>query len=502
MSQFLKSPMASSLFRFPQVAHCWRAFSLFGWMALCLLGPSISGFGQMATARKGLLHTEADIAKWKQRMAGGPYRNYSDAFMGSPADADRITYQAEQYRRDPFAMEDGKWSKAQIWKGSADPGQGSPVYEGIGMQSAAFCAMLWPDSVPMQQLGALVVAGLRRQLAQPNIQVAAWPKNLFYELGTKEAVWMSRMIYTADFLGPNLPPTLADSLRTFLNQAAGYYMMRIRTGPIQQCFPQRGLANYDVKGRDAKPGQPYGLWAKGKYTNGDVYTHVNPNGSLGNRIPVLGPHWSNRAAEKVALIGNVGLWCGNAPALTEAIRWNQEWMRYSVFPDGTSSEYMRNGDYSNAGQGFWYNCLIIQEYLLLAEALRLRGDNSLYTYATCDGMFGTECLPGQAPKSIKMVLDRLADHCTGKRPIYDLVVGDTTRIDNNNERRGVHAPWDMLLAVGNRYFREPYYQRVYERKEAGTMPIPPRGLATAAKVAFPWGGTCAELPAILLMFGE
>ena len=475
---------------------------LLGWiMALLLVCSGLPGCAQPTS---GLHYNAQDVQLWHERLLKGPYAHRSDAFPGSPDDAERIFRQAEGFRRDPLSTQKTLFAPAQIWAGSLQPGENYPVWEGIGLQSAAFLSLCFPDSIEMQAYVPLVLEALRFQLHQPGISVGAWPKDLSYEKGAKEAVWMERILYAADYLGKKLPASLHDSLCNYFCTAADYYVDRTNTGPIGQCFPGRKRNDYATLGRDALPaGAAYGIWGKGVYPGGQLLTHLDSAGRPGNRIANLARHYSNRLAEKMSFVAQAGLWCRRPDLVTEGRRFFEEWLTYSVYPDGTMAEYERNGNYRNPGQGMWYGALITQGYLLLAEEQRRRGDNSMYTFSTRRGMWGTEVKDPKAPaKTLKTVLDRYANNCTRRHPIYYMSVTDSNRIDNQSLRSGVHAPWDMQLALANRYYKSPWYQAVYERRAPGSRPMPLNRLGTAAGVGFPWGGTGAQLPAWLLMFGK
>lgn len=456
-------------------------------------------------SRQGILFTKEDVQVWRHRARLGPFRERNDKFQGSPEDWERINRQAEQFRRDPLTMEKTTFAPAQIWKGwDEKPGKNIPVWEGIGLQSAAFAYMLFPDSAPMKEMADAVVMALRFQLRQPNINSGDWGKEVDYEHGFKDAIWMTRLILAADFMGDRMPRTLNDSLKQFVTKAARRYVRVIQEGPIGQCFPGRQKDDYVTVGRDALPnGAAYGKYSKkGRYPDGGQYTHVNPNGSLGNHIPNMAKHWNNRLSEKMCFVMLTGFYTGQKDLVEEAVRWNKEWLTYSVFPDGTLAEYERNGDYGNQGQGAWYGALITQNYLLLAEALRLRGDNRLYTFSTTGGKHGTEVPKGGKPKDFRLVLNRMAEFSLGRNPIYHLQVQDSMRIGWENSQSHRYAPWDMQLALANRYYRNPAWKDIYLRRAPGTVPVPLDNLATAYGIWFPWGGTGAELPGFLFMYSE
>ena len=116
----------------------------------------------------------------------------------------------------------------------------------------------------------------------------------------------------------------------------------------------------------------------------------------------------------VAIGRPIGVLVNNQTLVNEAKRYVKEWVRYSVWPDGSQGEYLRNGNYCAANAGVIYGAHNAQTGVLLAEVLARRGDFELYQYSTAWGLYGTgvseteTSVPPASP--MKTILDAVRTH--------------------------------------------------------------------------------------------
>lgn len=471
--------------------------------------------------------SEVEVQLWRQRAQSGPYLRLGDAGTNTPGDWQRILQFRDEFVRSPYDSGNSDAQHLDLWTGyssTIDSLDQYPVWQGIKLQAAAFCYLVEGDTLA----GRLAKEVLLRQVrmvpgpGRNGLRTANWPlpggqKKPNYESGTKECVWLGRLALAYDYVLPLLAPAERAEVVQYLRGSATYFARRAQQR-LEGRFPNRARGDYSLRLYTAAPGGARGLRPDPIYAEpgsknppaygSRVYTHVNADGQLGNAIPRLVQDYNNRTAERMAFVLLAGLLAGDDYLVREAKTYQREWLMFSVYPDGTYGEYERNGNYGNPSTGaMWYGALCLQSYIRSADLLSRVGDNSLYTFSTRQGAFNTAVAAGASPKSLRTVLDRYVDNLRGQNPIYHGSVAPDTRIDNYNEspddRFGTrYATWDYILALANRHYRSALYRRVYQRTEPGTLPYPAKGYSSAGKVWLPWGGTGAEVPGWLFMYGE
>lgn len=476
---------------------------------------------------QGLHYTPQELAVWRQRAVSGPYKTAGDAGTNTPADWSRIQQFADDFRASPLDTGNTSAEALDIWTGyryQYDSLGQYPIWQGIKMAAAGFKYLLSGDTSYGQAVRRTLLAQVRfTHPVNIGYNVATWPVpsngnvNPTNESGAKECVWLSRLLFSYDYTKDLFSPAEQDEIETYFRNSAWYFANRIH-GVLVQNFPNRLQNNYTTKVYAAAPGGVIywnpPVYAPAQYPrhqvwgDGYVYTHRNEDGSLGNKIPRIAYYYNNRVFEKMHFIGLCGLETGDTLLTWHAKQAAREFIRYSVFPDGTYGEYERNGDYGNPNQGaFQYGCINLQSIVMLADALARKGDFSIYQFSTTDGVHGTQVPAGGQPKSLLTVLTRMASNALGSPGQYWGNVAPLNRIDINNENTNTtytinHVTWDYLLASANKYYQSSYLKNVYLRRANGAVPYPTTNLTSAGKVWVPWSGTGAEYPGYLFMFGQ
>ena len=456
----------------------------------------------------GIHYSPQELAVWRQRATTGPYKSFGDAATNTPGDYDRIVQYANQFKAAPYEAGNDSRENLTLWTGypvTNGVGEFMPVWQGIKAMDAAFYYLMTGDT----SYGNQVKRTMLRQVAlggQTNLD--NWASNTPYEYGFTEAIWLTRMVYSYDYTKELWSASEKTTIINYLTGCANYYKDQIQAGPAGQCFPQRLLNNYTVVGRDALPqgivSYPSPIYAEAATrnqwgdNNGAVYTHRNADGTLGNKIARLAYHYNNRASDKMEFVGMLGICTNNADLILHAKRWCTEWLKYSVYPDGTLGEYERCGDWNNPAQGFFYGFKNINLYVVMADALARKGDMSLFAYSTSEGIHGTQ----GGPKTIMTPLMRVVNNATNNTPIFYKDLSPNNRIDIQNETGNVHNPFDIIMAIANKYFNSATLKDCYMRRAPGAIPYTANRLATSAKVGMPWGGPGATLPGILFMNGQ
>ncbi len=433
-------------------------------------------------------------------MAGANDVNYATAGdNGTPGDWARIKQYADEYLANPTA---------NLWQGSATQGDNYPVYEGIKLQQAAFCYLLMRESnaTLANQYAAAVRNGLMQQITIRNADIAAWWNlNNTNEDGVNESRFYTRLTIAADYVKDYLAAADKAAIDAYLLRQANFMAAQIQSMGPGKNFPRRLFDDYTTVSADAKPGgESYGIWPRGNYPDGFQYTHVNANGTLGNRISYLALDWNNRNADKATFVGVAGYYLNNTSLIFQAKQYTKEWIRYSVYPDGTQGEYERNGDYTLPQQGMAYSAINLWQAILLADMGARRGDFEIYNYQTREGLHGTQVPTGGAPKTLRLAVEKYCHNIQANPAIYDRTVTANQRLDSYGEVANVELVWDVLFSVPNKFWKSDYITSIYTRTAPGVRPYPTNGtgVSSAARVWYPWGGTGAEMPGVLFQNGQ
>jgi len=235
-----------------------------------------------------------------------------------------------------------------------------------------------------------------------------------------EASWLLRHAVLYDFIRHSLGSNERREVERWLRNNARFLAAQMDWG-ISQIFPGRQSADYEKR---AGPAAAEGdnRWYRRRFdTNGDcvvdasdegarfvVIAYVRRDGTSGPKLSTVSQYYNNRRAASAASFGFIGVLLSDSALIERASRYFQEWLAFSVWPDGSQGEYNRNGDYCIAGQGLVYAASNVQGMGVLATALARHGDRSLLDYSTREGIFGSESIEGQAHKSLGAAIEHWA----------------------------------------------------------------------------------------------
>jgi hypothetical protein len=243
------------------------------------------------------------------------------------------------------------------------------------------------------------------------------------------------------------------------------------------------------------------LWAdapNGDYTPVLSWNSEHPRTFRGGPVTTTYHlHYNNRRGLTAMYAGMVGVVFEDDHLASEAARWGREFVKYSIFPDGTMSELERGS--GGRQLGMVYSFLALGPMLYLADALERGTDEDLIFYETREGLFGTESGPGDPPKSLQRAAAEL-----GRMMSHEVLrYHDTPHAGEDlplDLRSGVSGAWsdDVVLAVGNRHWNDPYITGIYQRTNPGMVQheaMPLRGWSD------PWQGGWGLSPGPLLLLG-
>jgi hypothetical protein len=238
------------------------------------------------------------------------------------------------------------------------------------------------------------------------------------------------------------------------------------------------------------------------------YTHQTSDGTKGNVIYAPMRYYNNRRANCVNFWGHVGVLLDDTTLKNTAKRYVEEWLKFSVFPDGTTGEYERNGNYSTNFEGINYNTINIQVAVMLADVFARNGDTSLYTFETSEGFHSTV----GASKTIKKTIERYHAHilqtdvwyyCNEYREGGPVTRTEDRKLDlidsNDSNRQWIAELW--FSPVANMYYQEASWPDIYTHQAGGTPAYTGR-YGTAGPLPYPWRGQEYVIPEIPFCFME
>jgi hypothetical protein len=197
--------------------------------------------------------------------------------------------------------------------------------------------------------------------------------------------------------------------------------------------------------------------------------------------------------------------------MTSAKLFVQEWIRFSVFPQGVFGEFSRATPPASGSAGpdlgWAYGGGVLGQAMVIADAFARNGDLSLYTYQTSLGACGTAgtindggTRVGQ-DKDLLFAMQSYAKYNSDTYARYYQNTGDTDyRIDGRDTRSG--SNWsgvhDTYLAEANVYFKDTFVKGVYMRTQPGTVAYPSNPISGPPA----WTGENGIFPGILFMYGN
>ncbi|MEM1136849.1 MAG: hypothetical protein AAGI07_13510, partial [Bacteroidota bacterium] len=287
--------------------------------------------GLSLQAQEGIFYTQEEINFWKERaglISGNKmYHTSGDISPNSPASWSTIASNANRFLTNPSGIWDGNLSK-------------EPHHNGIGMRDAAFVYLLTKEN---KYLNA-VKNYLLRQASHPGTQFQKWPF-IGDTKGFHEGDWISRLFYGYMYVREGLDANSKKVLDGWFKAAATFYANNIHND-IKNLFPNRLSGDYQRKSNVAANGAMQ-----------DRYAYLDASGKWKNRLSWVSAWYNNRRFSQLRIVGLVGAFLNDANLINNAKIFVEEWLKYSVYPDGTMGEYQRNGSYGNPQNGMVYGAI-------------------------------------------------------------------------------------------------------------------------------------------------
>jgi hypothetical protein len=404
--------------------------------------------------------TSLDIEVMRRRWRNGPFLKQGDAYIDSLGKVTTDT-SGKPFINSPKVIPWGKTWAEEFAQGNItsyimtrpkgagnDPHQS---YSGFGYipQHCALRYLMEGNSNDAQKVKDYCMA----QIAITDMDCSLWP---YYNANTNptnvfhHANWLIRFLYTYDYVKDIFSVIEKGNMDAFFLRSARYMDDNAHEVLIAN-FPNR-------RNRDYKPANGSAA-DTGDYTKGE-YTHYDANGNPGTQIHWIHKQYNNRVTSQFSAAGLIGVYLGDDDLTNHARMYYEEWLKYSVFPDGTNGEYNRNYqnayESNNPTQGtLYYNAINIDAMMFFADALRRKGDNSMYEYTTSVGLFSSE----GGEKNLILVINRNCSIINQEVDWYSISSRNPgTHLDqfDNNANVNKHTVHDCSFVLANIYYKSKY----------------------------------------------
>jgi hypothetical protein len=434
----------------------------------------------------GLLYTDAHLAEWRDRALNGPYKSASDSFDPLiPGEWDRIVTNKDLFVASPTADRVSSYNNSLT--------QIPVMSQHRKMLDAAFYALVKEDSATAD----LVVTELLWHANAAGMQISPTT----YQ-GTDDnwlrAEWLKRIVTIADFVKDSFTAGERTTFNAWLSDWAYSYEGSVHTELSTNIFSNRYNRDY-VTGLNYVATSPQ---YDGKYAYKDA------SGVLHNQIARVAKFYNNRRAHVAIFFGLAGIFLDDATLTDRGKLYFEEWLQFSVYPDGSQGEYERNVLTYNVNQGaIQYASVNINGACEMASALATQGDNSLFTYSTSNGLWDSESTGGDPAKTVKLTVETFLDLIEHEKLWYhyQAAVSPEYLLDGKSDSgpmTGYQWVYEIYFApVANRYWKDDRIKQGYMRTATGSIaysnPIGPAG-----SYGGPWNGPAADKPSLLFMFSE
>lgn len=451
-------------------------------------GALRSTSGNATNGLTGLHYTPEEVAIWQIRAQNGPYKIKKDVSPNSPGDWDRIVKNANKFLLYPA---NERWTvlpdqKTCILRKQGDK-QFQPQNKGEQIRDAAFVDLVNGTSVYTEAIRTTLLW----QAAEPSTDFSdttRWCKGELTDQGTGfwHALWMNRLFFTYDYVKNKLSAEDRATLEAWFYQAAIYFQKRNVDYHLNRIFVNRAAGNHEISsyGRKVKVDQ-----------NSATKTYYQ-----GNAISNLATWYNNRRGAMLQFVACVGIHRNDASMIKSAKLYVKEFVKYSVFPDGTIGEFQR-GTGAASEQGWQYGLTVVEQCLNVADMLARKGDFELYEYTTSEGLGTT----AGGNKSLFSATSKMLSFLDGTSIAYNTTsaaeVGNKAfRIDGIDSVNNRAYTFDIWIAQANIYFKDSTIKSIYTRTKAGTNPYPVRAASSGLYNA--WTGGFGLFPGKLFMFGQ
>jgi hypothetical protein len=481
---------------------------------LILAGFIAVGCPALAQTRLGLHVTQEELNIWRQRAQNGPYKTAGDVSTNSPGDWTRIVNNRNAFASNPS---NGRW-KPPVTENNCVPANTSTYGWPEGNTNEGGVAGDWATKIRDAAFHNLVmgVTTDRAAIKQELLWVAS---QSFTQWGNPNGIWcfgkiwdsapavgvaaaLQKLLYAYDYLGRNaFTQSERDTLDRWFFDAADFWRRDMDFAQDEK-FVDRWNGNYTLTGTCDSPVDPYvggpNIQSYARFYNNRRGGILAFTAQAGIYLQQAGRNYTN------------GRYGTQAQLVQSGKLYVQEFVRFSLFPQGVVGDFERRFDDGGSGKqvGWAYAGASIGSTVIIADAIARAGDTSLYTYSTSAGGCGTAGTINDGGSrngqnrdlkfAVESYLKYITDGYARYWPSNDSPT-DANRIDGRYPRNGSswHGVHDTHLSLVNNYFQDTFIKQAYTRTHANSVAYPadPQGGPP------PWTGAQGVFPGILFMFG-
>jgi hypothetical protein len=464
---------------------------------------------------------------WRTRMVSGPYKNANDVSANSPGDWQRIYSNAEAFRTNPSAYMwkgpvdfepagttyNGKSIAGAVQKALSVNNEPTGNYLGFHFRDAAFVYMVDSKNANRNAYRTAVKNALLTLASNPNLDFsnqAKWPVTYYRDINPLFEIinYFTKAYLAYDYIDigdkETGVATFTDTERAKLDKwfmNAALFASNEHEWDINRLFTNRATSSDEVDYTLARSYTPTTRDGKTLVTH---YTRTGP----GNTVYGIQQSFNNRRMCSYRFACMVGIKQKNSTLVTNAKKYVKDWIKYSMFPDGTVGEFERwRSTLPDLGWG--YTTDVVASAVTIADVLARTGDQSLFEYKTRIGKYNT--VSPSKDKSIYSALKVMADIAAKKVEWYG--TNDPSKVGNNDYRidgyvrGGVfsgQSEWkalhDVWLTEANLYYKDATIKAMYMRNGSGMTAYPTSPTSQGKYVV--WTGDWGIFPGLLFMFGQ
>lgn len=376
-------------------------------------------------------------------LATSRWRSRGNVFTNSPAEWTDTIAKATAFRANPTAAGQKSGNATDrafhVWRGypaatgidpAVTPNQ-YPTYEGEGQIAAAMVYALTGNVSFGNAVKTALLAQVRQRAAGmttgfigayadelPALPITNRPDRRPNSWSwSNEAVWINKL-GQAFCLCRSLFTPQEEAEFTVWHDAWANFFAGVLSSRLIASVP--GYLSLDLS---VRTGNFSDAWPVG---NEPLYYRAD--GTPGPGPVAVGERFGNVHWTFVGALASNYLLSGRG-AMLQAIRaYYNAYLFFAVYPDGTTTELIRNNDYGNPARGVWYERLMHEEACKTELMLRMRGQTML-DITQMGGLPINRVPVGGQPKTLKLVLDRFLTYYTGSDMRYGaLPVANNTRL--------------------------------------------------------------------------
>ena len=309
----------------------------------------------IAQTRLGLHVTQEELNIWKQRAQSGPYKSGADVGTNSPGDWTHIVSKANEFLANPTA---DRWNgqttnTCVVPNQQMRPSTQGDIDLGEPLMNAAFYYLVtgntnYRDAVRTELLWFASQPGLdfsnNSRWCRDGNSNDAPP---YFHV----AFWNVRMMFGYDYIRSSLSAADRTTLETWFHNA-GLYFESTQTRQRMEVFVDPNNDNYTETAFSKLIGSN-----EPKVTHYGGYMTHGFNNRYQNRSSELAFHWTM-----------AGILTNDTTLKNRGKRWVEEWIKYSIFPDGTPAEFNR-WEVGHPITGWTYSGTTLGNVMGIADAL-------------------------------------------------------------------------------------------------------------------------------------